>query len=275
MAWPKIKNIIILILLATNLCLTGFTINRQTQAAQLEKQPRAEAIAFLQERNIWIQEDIVPDAVVLKSMQVTRDKEREAVLAQSLLGENVSVESRGAEVYRYFNENGFIQFHSNGEFSARFYGNGYLARGSIEVHSHQMLERIEFFGELVRKQTDGMKTVLTYQEFWEDASLFNCQVQVNYEAGMMVSMTGGRRLAGIPEESAQQEQITPATALMRFYNGVKTLGDTCTQVKEIIQGYIITSTITESTPMTPVWQIVTDTCTYQLDMLTGQLSRVQ
>ena len=276
MSWPKIKNMIILILLATNLCLAVFTINRQAQADQIQEQPRNEVIAFLQSKDIQVQEQIVPDDMLLKPMQVTRDIEQECILAEMLLGETVAVEARGAGVYRYFNDNGSIQFHSNGEFSARFYQEGHpLEYNNIEEYSAQMLERIEFDGTLIRTQKEGEEMVLTYREYWKDAPLFNCQVQMNYKNGILVSMTGGRRLIGIPEEVNQREQITVATALMRFFNGVKELGDACTQIREITQGYILTSTITEPIPMTPVWQIVTDTCVYQLDTLTGQLNRVQ
>ena len=105
--------------------------------------------------------------------------------------------------------------------------------------------------------------------------MFNCQVQMNYTGNTLVGMSGGRRLTGEPDEGGSEEQISVATALMRFYNGVKGLGDACTQIQEIRQGYILTPAIAEPIPMTPVWQVVTDTCTYQLDTLTGQISRLQ
>ncbi len=276
MSWPKIKNIIILILLATNVCLSVFTMNRQSRAEQLQKQPRSEAIAFLQSRDIQVREETVPHRMELIPMQVTRNIEQERVLAEELLEGTVSSELRGADVYRYFNDRGSIQFHSNGEFSARFYDDVYrLEDDRIEEYSASVLERIEFYGQLIRMRAEGDEIILTYCQHWKDSPLFNCQVQVNYRNDTLISVTGGRRLSGVPEESAPLEQITVATALIRFYNEVKALGDACTQIKEITQGYILTSAITEPVSMTPVWQIVTDTCTYQMDTLTGQVSRIQ
>ena len=51
MAWSKVKNIVILILLMMNLVLAGFSVNRMMQARQTRTQARAEAIAFLQTGN--------------------------------------------------------------------------------------------------------------------------------------------------------------------------------------------------------------------------------
>ena len=274
-SWSKIKDIIILILLAVNLCLSFFTMNRQTQIDQLQRQPRSEAIAFLKSRDIRIADHTVPECMTLKSMQVTRNIQQEEKLARILLGGTVIPEARGGGVYRYFNDQGSVQFRGNGEFSARFAHGVYQAQqDGIQEYSTYILEQMEFSGQLIQSEKEGEDTVLTYRQFWEDIPLFNCQVQMNYTGNVLVAMTGGRRLTGVPEEIVSTKQISVATALMRFYNGVKELGDACTRIEEIRQGYIVTSAITEPIPMIPVWQVVTDTCTYQLDTLTGQLSRV-
>lgn len=275
MSWSKIKDIIILILLAVNLCLSVFTMNRQTQMDQLQRQPRSEAIAFLKSRDIQIEDHTVPERMTLKPMQVTRNVQQEEELAAVLLGGTVSSDIRGGGVYRYFNDQGSVQFHSNGEFSARFSHGVYQAQqDSIQDHSTYILKQMEFSGELIRTEKLGEDTVLIYRQFWENTPLFNCQVQMNYIGNTLVAMTGGRRLTGVPEEIVSGKPISVATALMRFYNGVKELGDACTRIGEIRQGYILSSAIAEPVPMTPVWQVVTDTCTYQLDTLTGQLSRI-
>lgn len=276
MSWPKIKNIVILILMATNLCLSLFTMSRQTQVNQLEQQPRSEAIVFLRGKEIQIEDDTVPEFMTLHPMQVTRDIHQEETFAGILLGETASLDVLGAGVYRYFNDRGSIQFHSNGEFSARFSHGAYqVQQEDILAYSTYVLQQIGFSGELIQTEEEGGNTVLTYRQYWEDTPLFNCQVQMNYMGNMLIAMTGGRRLSGVPEEIVSGEQISVATALMRFYNGIKGLGDACTQIKEIKQGYILTSAITEPVSMIPVWQVVTDTCTYQLDTMTGQLNRIQ
>lgn len=275
MAWPKIKNIIILILLGTNLCLLGLMAGGAAYSRQLRDQARADAITFLQDKGIQLQEDQVPVTMDLRPKWVSRDVEREHTLAAALLGGEVTVQARGAEVYRYYNKYGSVQFHSNGEFSARF-ATGVMAVEdmSLEEHSRQVMQRLDIQGEVVRSsEADGLWT-LEFQETWDGVVLLNCQASLNYRDGALVSITGGRRLVGEPVENNTETPITVATALMRFYTGVDGLGDACTQVRGITQGYIVTSTISDPAPLVPVWYITTDTRTYQLDTLTGVLSRV-
>ena len=54
MAWPKIKNIIILILLGTNLGLLAFSMGREARNYQLQEKARTNAIVFLQEQGIQV-----------------------------------------------------------------------------------------------------------------------------------------------------------------------------------------------------------------------------
>lgn len=50
MAWPKIKNIIILMLLVTNLCLLAFVGWREIRDWQLQDKALEQAVSFLAER---------------------------------------------------------------------------------------------------------------------------------------------------------------------------------------------------------------------------------
>ena len=52
MAWPKIKNIIILMLLVTNLCLLAFVGWREIRDWQLQDKALEQAVSFLAERGI-------------------------------------------------------------------------------------------------------------------------------------------------------------------------------------------------------------------------------
>ena len=62
MAWPKIKNIIILILLGTNFCLLAFAVSRGVGDRKQQEQARANVISFLQEQGIEVEEELGPKA---------------------------------------------------------------------------------------------------------------------------------------------------------------------------------------------------------------------
>lgn len=277
MAWPKIKNIIILILLVTNLGLLTFTASREVRARQLQDEARSDAIAFLQQKGIELDGDQVPRTMTLQPMLVTRDLEREGVLAAALLEGAVSVQARGADVYRYYNENGSIQFHSSGEFSAYFSGGAQRAGTEDWVEQgKKTLEKLDFQGELLDSQGDRNNGTLTFRETWKGVPLLSCQASLNYEDGVLVSITGARRLTGEPEANSAGSSITVATALMKFYTGLidNEIGDVCREIRSITQAYTVTTALSGPAALVPVWYITTDTgAAYQLDLLEGTLSR--
>ena len=70
MAWPKIKNIIILMLLVTNLCLLAFVGWREIRDWQLQDKALEQAVSFLAERGIQVDERIVPRSAELPPMSM-------------------------------------------------------------------------------------------------------------------------------------------------------------------------------------------------------------
>lgn len=273
MAWTKLKNIIIFILLATNLCLLAFTAYRGSQNRSQQAQARAEIISFLQKQGIRVDEEQVPSAVTLLPQQVSRNVEEECVLAAALLEGEVFAEARGGEVYRYYNDKGSVQFHSNGDFSAQFTPGLEAGEADLEEHALSVLRRISFSGRVTaRERTEGGE-MLTVQQLWQGAPVLSCQAVLRYRDGRLAAITGGRRLTGEPVEESGSAPITAATALMRFYTGMNALGDVCSEISGITQAYAVASTVSGPMPLVPVWCITTDTGSYQLDTLTGALSR--
>jgi hypothetical protein len=48
----------------------------------------------------------------------------------------------------------------------------------------------------------------------------------------------------------------------------------CSSIDRIDPGYVSAATLSGPITLTPVWRITTDTGAYQLDMITGALTRV-
>lgn len=276
MSWSKLKNIIILLLLLTNLCLLALDFGRGFRDSRLQAQAREDAIAFLRDRGVQVREDAVPLSMGLTAQLVQRDVQKEAQLAAALLGDSVTSEARGAGVYRYLNERGMVQFHSGGEFSAQFPAGAFPAEGDTTVeHARQILALLDFQGELVSSASQDNAASFTFRQTWEGAPLFNCQATLNYQDGSLVSITSSRRLIGTPQPDHTAPVITVPTALMRFYTEMTaTLGDACREITAITEGYVIAVAVADPVAMTPVWYIATDTgAYYQLNASTGALTR--
>jgi len=270
MEWPKLKNIVLCILVLTNLFLGVMVARRDLQDSALRSQARENAIQFLEDHGIQAEESRVPHQMTLLPQTVSRDLGREALLAARLLGGTVQAASLGGEVYRYFNDNGSLQFHNDGAFQGEFVPGFFPVGENREEDCRTALDKLDFQGELTAAGTDS----LTFRQTWEGQPLFGQEVTLLLEEGSVTAMTGGRRLVGQPTQDASRSAITVPTALIRFFDGLTQLNAVCSRIDGITEGYVSGGSLSGPMTLTPVWHIATDTGTYQMDLVTGALRRL-
>lgn len=273
MEWKKLKNIMLLILLGLNLALAILIGGPALSDRYREAQANRDAITFLEQKGIRLDEAQLPDPAAMPARVATRDRDGEARVAKALLGEETKQEARGGEVYRYTSPSGMLQFHSDGSFWAE------LTPGSFPVGDRpqdavlELMKILEFDAEIIDYPGENALGVYLRQ-VWEGAHLFNQQALVSWDDAGITGITSARRLYGIPEEDLNRETITLATALIDFYNGLNRLGDVCSRVDEIVPGYLSATSLTRQMELTPVWRITTDTGAYQLDLIGGEVERI-
>lgn len=269
MPWTKLKNIILLILVLTNLFLLGLVVSQSLQNKRQDSQTREHTVLFLSERGVQVEEENIPQSIDLLPQTAERDLDQEQQTAAALLKGEVDRESRGGEIYRYSNDQGWVQFHGDGSFSAHLEPGVYPAEEK-EAGCAAVLEALGFEGTLLEETGES----LVFQETWNGAPLFGQKVSVSCSGGS-VSAISGQRLTGEPNEDQSRSTITVSTALVRFLNGVSTLGDVCNRIDRVEEGYLCTASMTGSMTLTPAWQITTDTGTYQLDTVAGTVRRAE
>lgn len=273
MEWSKMKTIILLILLCTNLALLTLVLGESYADKKAEEQTRADAITFLRQGGIQLEESAVPRGTDLTPMKAERDRQNESALAAALLGEDVTMEERGGGVYLYSSAAGSVQFHSDGSFQASLEPSAFPLGGQTEQeHGQKIMAKLGFKAQVVEKQISGQGCVLKLRQLWQGAPVFNLQAVLHYSGQGLESITGARRLFGTPEQQ-QTQLLSPASALVEFSTGLSALGDVCSRVDSILPGYSASISLTEGMILTPVWYITTDTGGYQLDLVTGELSR--
>ena len=273
MQWRKLKNIILLILLALNLALAGLIGGPALSDHYHELRADREAVAFLEQKGIGFGNIDLPAPSQLVPQNVARAREEEARLARKLLGEDAVQEARGGEVYRYTSALGVVQFHSDGSFWAQLTEGAFPVGEDPQQAALALLEQLEFSGRTVPLKETGEDT-LTVRQIWNGADLFNQQATGLWNDTCMTEIVNGRRLYGLPVEDESRRTITLATALIDFYNGLNRLGDVCSRVDEIVPGYLSVTSLSRQMELTPVWRITTDTGAYQLDLVSGELERV-
>lgn len=269
MPWSKLKNIILIILAITNLCLLVLVAGQAFQNTRVRIQVREEAISFLRSRGVEVDNSLVPQTMALKPQRLDRDLAREEEAAAALLGGPVTAESRGGEVYRYFNGKGSLQFHSDGTLSAQLEPGAFPLGEDRDEGCLALMERMGLQGVIL----DGGEE-LVFRQALEGWPLFTQQVTLVCQEGCLTGITSGRQLVGTPQEDPSRQTIAVSTALISFVNGVNALGDVCNRIDSIEEGYITASTLAGPTVLTPVWRVTTDTGAYQLDTVTGSVGRV-
>ncbi|MEM5781047.1 MAG: hypothetical protein AAGU02_07850, partial [Lawsonibacter sp.] len=162
-----------------------------------------------------------------------------------------------------------IQFHSDGAFVGTFDDGFFPVGKDREKNCLALLDKLDFEGELIQERTNS----LTFRQLWNGLPLFSQQVTLEVRDGCVTALTAGKRLVGQPVEDSGRATVTVATALVAFLNHVNALGDVCSRVDSITQGYASSVALSGPMTLTPVWRIVTDTGAYQLDMVTGALTR--
>ena len=265
----KVKNIVLLILLITNLFLLVFMVRQEWRVRRAEELARESALGFLADRGVQVEPSAIPHRMDLRPQIVERDREGESKAAQALLKGTVVMEPRGGEVYRYYNENGTVQFHSDGTFSAELTPGAYPLAEDRDSAVLALLKTLSFEGEEMAWPQDGV----TVRQNWQGAPLFSQRVTVQWTDGAVTALSG-RRLMGQPEEDPGRSTLTVASALIHFFNGLNGLGDVCSRVDGITQGYVSAVSLNAPGVLTPVWWITTDTGAYQLDLVTGELTRL-
>ena len=271
MPWTKLKNIILLILALANLFLLTMVVSQELQARRAREQTWQGTVDFLARQGVQVDEAILPRTVDLPPQTAQRDLEGERAAAQALLGGEVTMEALGGEVYRYYNDSGSIQFHSYGAFSAQLEPGAFPAEGGPVQTAQTALSAIGFQGELLEEGADA----LLFRQTWEGAPLFNQEVTVRCSEEGLTALENGHRLVGEPREDPSRQTISASTALVSFLNGVSALGDVCSRMDAIQPGYAVTPALSGGMTLTPVWRVTTDTGAYQLDTVTGQVTRLE
>lgn len=270
MPWSKMKNIILVILVITNLSLLVLVGGQAIQGSRLRTQAREDSIKFLRSRGVEVDDSIIPQSMELTPQVVERDLSEEERAAAALLGSPVSAESRGGEVYRYYNSKGSIQFHNDGTFSAQLEPGAFPVGKDRAEGCLALMEQMGLRGSILSEEGDE----LLFRQSWKGTPLFTQQVTLVCRGNSLTAMTSGRQLLGKPQEDATRKNSTVATALINFLNGVGAMGDVCNRIDSIEPGYVAAASLSGPIVLTPVWRVTTDTGSYQLDTVTGGVTRV-
>ena len=274
MEWSKIKNIVLLMLLAVNLFLLVLVADQERKSAAYLEEARTGAVEILEKANIHMDLENLPPESDFHTMAVERDRTMEDAMAKALLGETGKSGDLGPVTYTGAQGEG--QFLSDGKFSFTFSGDGLTAgKESPAEHGQKLLEKAgDTCQVLETREQDNRTAVVTVQQLWEGTPVFNSTADLTYENGSLRSIRG-QRLMGAPEPEAGAEPLDVATILLRFLSGVQDGGYVCSEIVDMTAGYEVTLSSTGSANLEPVWLITTNTVPFYVDGTDGTVRQAE
>lgn len=266
MVGSKVKNIVILILILLNLCLLLLIVGQHLRSDRYEEETLIQTLEALSRNGITVEEGALPEEMELPALNVTRDEGMERKRATLLLGENViSTNSGGMSIYSSVTGN--LSFYGGGAVMGELSLN-WRELVSGDSPTNVLLEGLEIEPWSLISGEDEMKVVpMIY-----GAPVFNGILTFRYDGDTLVGIEGRMPGLCVPEQDGESA-ITVPTALVSLLEFVIRSGTVCRSVRSMTPGYYVTSSGTDSARLSPCWQVQTDTVTFYINALNGEVTR--
>ena len=272
MEWPKLKNIIIVILLITNLFLLGLVGLQGWNSSNYQAQAREDALQVLEQNGIHMQAETLPQDRSLTVAAVSRDREAEGALMERLLGKRAEDGSEGGDPM-YTGEKGETKLGNRGEFQISLKPGAYPVTGALADHALALLERMEMQAVVLSSEGDAEDGVVTLLQLWNGVPVRTCRITVRYAGAEKPVVIAGTRISGTPVTTGEVE-LSAVTGLLRFLEKFSDTGDVCNEILVMQAGYQMLTGLSDPATLTPIWYFVTDSGAYTLDVMANQLKKL-
>ena len=241
----KVKNVVILILLAVDLALGYMLLSESISAKRIDDRARENLVQVLERDGIALM-CAVPDNENIYAIEAVRGTDSEKRTAESLVGSCV-MEDQGGNIHCYRGEKGDVYFRGSGEFEVIFGEEADL--GSVIRALKKQNVQID--------QREGEDYACTGYQFVNGRVLRNSTVTLRVSGGKPTALEGRWLISPV-----QQDMSAPGadvlTAIMYFASENADSGYGCTEIKSVEPGYYMTAQVSGEFALEPVWDIETD-----------------
>lgn len=270
----KIKNLILLILGMSVVCLLILVVPARLHQAQSEQELHAQLEALYASYDIELDRDILPGSIRLYAIELGGQSADSAAAAQALLGEGAVLQSDSTHFSStYRSENGSCTFRSDGGFSASLEAGAPAA--DITAASEKLLKGMGFETRGVsepERQSAGVysvrasQTILGVPVLSEGLCLRYTNSTLDGIEGYFY--TGASQITRISEDAC----ISCADALTAFLSRRDALGWVGSKILRVQQVYRHTESASASMRLSPAWILVTDTGSFCINGLSREVT---
>lgn len=259
----RLKNIAIVILLLLNACLLLMVGHQRLQSLGSERRAAEQLQALYRSSQLTLSGRIDLSQQPLGPLTLSRSADTEQSIAAALLGGSVAASSQGGGIYGYESGQRTIQFRAGGS----FYGSNLdIPVEDIPKFAEDFCAKFGYTEPEL--QLTGNSGSAAAGQLAGGVPVSNCGVELYFEDGRLISVTGAH--ISLQDASVDPgDRMTCITALVKFLDYRSATGVVCSEVTDVRCVYQLQSV---SVPkLLPVWEIETDTNTYCVDCLTGEV----
>lgn len=271
----KLKNLAILILLLANAALL-FLLLPGRLAQRKEDQALRQSLSDLYAgQEVLLDPSIIPDTVTLYALELGEGPEAELTAAQALLGTSAALQQDSTRYLSvYTSPMGTCSISRTGQFSAQLTGQPESADQTAAAK--RLLNAMGFSYDRLEGPTRVRAGVYTFSAAQNilGVPLFGGQLTLVYTNGSLSALDGvyfpaAKSLTRVSDRAC----LSAADALVQFLSARFDLGWVGSEIKAMTQGYLRAETASAAAVhLTPVWRLDTDTGSYYVDGMTGQIS---
>lgn len=270
----KIKNLILLILGMSVVCLLLLVVPARLHQAQSEQELHAQLEALYASYDIELDRSILPNSIRLYAIELGGQSADSAAAAQALLGENAVLQSDSTHfTSTYQSENGSCTFRSDGGFSAALETGMPVA--DIAAASEKLLKNMGFETRGVsepERQSAGVYNVRASQTIL-GVPVLSEGLRLSYTNSTLDGLdgyfyTGASQITRISEDAC----ISCADALTAFLSRRDALGWVGSKILRVQQVYRHTESASASMRLSPAWILVTDTGSFCVNGLSREVT---
>ncbi len=274
METPKIKNLIIIVLLIVNIALGSVVAVDAIGRRRTEARALRGAEEILAEHGVAVAPGALRGTDELKSLSVQRGTAAEAESVAKLLG-GVSVSDQGGNILFYSGGIGEAVFRGTGGFEVLFTEARDAGAQDPEAAARAAAKKLGL--EISRSDSavsaqldDSGDGTLTLLCAYDGVDVVNCRVTFTFSKGNLLLIEGTRVLEA-SSSLVQAEILDIPTVLMRFLEIINDGGYICSELKSVGMCYLQDASASGAGRLCPVWRVVTDAGEFCFDAVSGKL----
>lgn len=271
----KIKNIIILILLAVNVFLAAALIGDRAQTNAVKTAAWESAIEAVERAGISVSEDISSDLATPSVYTLRRDMDSELEWLGRLLG-SVTAADLGGNIWFYSSESGQASVRGAGEcdilFSTDTFSTGRSAAKSAEKVMKKLGLEPDGANADVISSRDG--STVTLGCLWQGCPVYNAELSFTFSEDYLV-MISGTRIFDRQVQVSGEGVLDELSVMLRFVEAVSEQGYVCSSLSALDSGYIFSVAVSGEGTLNPVWRFTTDTGELYINAVTGRVETLR